>query len=79
MSQADVNPTCAVHAERLQKVEIDTAVIKKDVKHLKEWEAKQNGSLQRLEGKLDKLIFYGMTFALSSLVTLVVALLIAKG
>ena len=51
------------------------AGLERDMENMKGWQKAQNGSIHRVEEKLDKLIFWGMTFAASTIVTLVVLIL----
>ncbi len=58
-----------VFRERLRAVE-------SDVSHIKDWQTKQNGTIQRVEQKIDRLIFWMMTAALGTLGSLIIGLIL---
>lgn len=62
-----------VHEECLQIGPI--ATLSADMENMKGWQKNQNGAIYRVEEKIDRLIFWGMTFAASTIVTLVVLII----
>lgn len=38
----------------------DVAAMKRDIDNLKGWQKTQNGTLQRIDGKIDKLVYWIM-------------------
>lgn len=46
-----------------------------DMENMTGWQKTQNGTIHRVEEKIDKLIFWGMTFAVSTLVSMVLLLI----
>ena len=41
-------------------LERDVAAMKQDIANLKGWQKTQNGTLQRIDGKIDKLVYWIM-------------------
>ena len=62
-------------ADKIDIIENDVAGLKADVRNLKGWQKTQNGSLQRMEAKVEKLQYWimgVMTTCIFTLITLLV-------
>lgn len=46
-----------------------------DMDNMNGWQKSQNGAIHRVEEKIDKLTFWGMTFAVSTLVSIILLLI----
>ena len=47
-------------SQNIVELEREVAAIKTDLDNLKGWQKTQNGTLQRIDGKIDKLVYWIM-------------------
>jgi peptidoglycan hydrolase CwlO-like protein len=65
----------SVIEERIGTLEKDVSSLKTDVHNLKGWQKKQNDTIDRVEGKIDKLVYWIMGVMATAIFTLLAVVL----